>query len=236
MGVPKLLELTFLPAPDDNPLHSPEYQKGLRSLADALEAEGGVSVEIELMDGPSGGNQATYSGVFTMDGVSVQVNRGIIAWLKDHSGRQVRVGVGPVGRRPTAEAQNCEDVERLLTKAGEYIDIMREISAKDTGERNSPRRQNGSTADQPAPDSPGPDGPPIGDLAYQRRINFLGSLSIRKVGKCPALLNCAGFSRRETNRVRLCHHARSLRQRGTRSRIGRIGRLAAWKERSQGQA
>ena len=53
MDVPKLLELTFLPAPDDNPLHSPEYQKGLRSFADSLEAEGGVSVEIELMDGPS---------------------------------------------------------------------------------------------------------------------------------------------------------------------------------------
>jgi len=37
MDAPKLLELTFIPASDDSPLRSPEYQKGLRGFADSLE-------------------------------------------------------------------------------------------------------------------------------------------------------------------------------------------------------
>lgn len=129
MEQPKLMELSLIPAPDDCSLLSSEYQEGLRGFADSLETEGRVAVEAKLLDAASGGGPIMYGGVFALDAVSPQVRLGLTAWLQDRSGRQVRVGVGPEGRRPTAEAHTAEEVERYLSKAEEYIEIMRQVEA-----------------------------------------------------------------------------------------------------------
>lgn len=121
-----MLELTFIRSLDDHPSLSPEYQKGLRSFADSIEAEGILAIEAKSLD-KEGGEPIMFSGSFLLNAVSAQAKRGVIAWLKDRPGRQVRVGVGPEGHRPTAEADTGEEVERLLSKAEEFIVIMRKI-------------------------------------------------------------------------------------------------------------
>jgi hypothetical protein len=128
METSNLVELTFLPAPNDYPLRSAEYQTGLRHFADSLEGEK-LAIEPELLDGMSR-SPAAYSGKFSLGFVSGLVKGGVTAWLEDRPGRQVRIGMLSVnGRRPTAEARTAEDVEQLLTKAEEYIEIMRGIGA-----------------------------------------------------------------------------------------------------------
>src|ERR1035441_3543489 len=124
MEISNLVELTFLPAPNDYPLRSAEYQTGLRHFADSLQGEE-LAIEPELLDGMSR-SPAAYSGKFSLGFVSGLVKGGVTAWLEDRPGREVRLGMLSVnGRRPTAEAQTAEDVEQLLTKAEEYIEIMR---------------------------------------------------------------------------------------------------------------
>ena len=128
MKASNLVELTFFSAPDDHPLRSPEYQTGLHRFADSLEGEK-LAIKSQLLDGGSE-SPAAYGGKFSLDAVSGLVKDGVTAWLKDRPGRQVRIGVlTENGRRPTAEAHTEEDVERLLTKAEEYIEIMRGIGA-----------------------------------------------------------------------------------------------------------
>jgi hypothetical protein len=135
MEAPKL-ELTLIPAPDDAPLRSSKYQKGLRRFADSLKAEGVTyGLRVELIEAAGGGEApAIFSGIFTLATVlTVQVSRCVIAWQKGRSGRKVRVEIRPDGRLK-AEAQTTEDVERLLTKVGEYQQIMREIVGKKSEE------------------------------------------------------------------------------------------------------
>jgi hypothetical protein len=123
------LELTLIPAPNDAPLRSSRYQKGLRRFADSLKAEGvPFGLGIELIEAAGGSEApAIYSGIFTLATVlTVQISRCVIAWQKGRSGRRVRVEIRPDGRL-RAEAQTTEDVERLLKKAGEYQQIMSEI-------------------------------------------------------------------------------------------------------------
>jgi len=122
-----------------------------------------------------------YSGAFVLNAVSMPVKRGVIAWLTDRSGRQVRVGIGPVGRRPTAEARTGEEVERLLAKAEEYIEVLREISTKDRESETTPE----SSGDKIEALEinlrlfPGPDDKTLGDdPAYQNELEqFEQSLS-----------------------------------------------------------
>lgn len=125
------LELTLIPAPNDAPLRSSKYQKGLRNFADSLQAEGvPFGLRIELTEAAGGESPALYAGIFTLATVLAgPVSRCVIAWLKARPGRKIRVEIRPDGRLK-AEAQTTEDVERLLTKAGEYQQIMGEIMGK----------------------------------------------------------------------------------------------------------
>jgi hypothetical protein len=125
------IELTLVPAQGDAPLRSSKYQRELRNFADALKAEGiSFGFGLELIEAAGGDAPAIYSGIFTLATVlTVQVSRCIIAWQKGRAGRRVRIEVRPDGRF-RAEAQTTEEIERLLTKAGEYQQIMKEITGR----------------------------------------------------------------------------------------------------------
>lgn len=129
MEVPRV-ELVFVAAPDDPPLRSLRYQKGLHRFADSLKAEGvSFGLGLELMEAAGGEAPTIYTGIFTLAVfLSGPVSRCIVAWLKGRAGRKVRVEIRSDGRHK-AEAQTAEEVEKLITKAGEYQQIMSEIIA-----------------------------------------------------------------------------------------------------------
>jgi hypothetical protein len=139
MEVPRL-ELTLIPAPEDAALRSKKYQKELRGFADSLKTAGVTfGLGVELIEAAGGEAPAIYSGIFTLATVlTVQVRRCIIAWQKARSGRKVRVEIRSDGRL-RAEAQTIEEVERLLTKAGEYQQIMSEITGRKAEAKKLPK-------------------------------------------------------------------------------------------------
>ena len=150
MSAPKI-ELTLIPAPDDPPLRSSEYQRGLRRFADALSAEGikfGFSLDLIEAATPTGEiSPPVFLGTFTFAKALVTAVAGfVVAWLKGRSKRKVRLAIGSDGR-VSAEAQTAEEVEKLLNKAVEYQQAMKEIGKKrqktkpKTAARKSPRKR-----------------------------------------------------------------------------------------------
>jgi hypothetical protein len=105
----------LIAAQTDPPLHSSEYQAGLKEVASALQAlDAKVSFQMsmqEAVDAPS-----FLHGVFTIQNVkSVGLVLGPIigAWLQARYGRKVRLKIGDI----EAEARNVAEVEELLKTA-----------------------------------------------------------------------------------------------------------------------
>jgi hypothetical protein len=139
MEVPRV-ELVLVAAPDDPPFRSPQYQRGLHRFADSLKAEGvSFGLGIELIEAAGGEAPAIYTGVFTLAVVlSGPVSRCIVAWLKGRAGRKARVEINSDGGLK-AEAHSTDEVERLITKAAEYQQIMSEIIAGEQEEKQLPK-------------------------------------------------------------------------------------------------
>ncbi|MGP8243858.1 MAG: hypothetical protein ACLQVN_04985 [Bryobacteraceae bacterium] len=110
------LDLTLIPAVDDAPLHSREYQQELREFIESLQGRGfKVSVTIERIEAAAGGSPPTYLGDFavifkTGAGALVAV---IVAWLHSRRGRKVRLKTADFD----ASAQTVEEVQQLVKLA-----------------------------------------------------------------------------------------------------------------------
>jgi len=115
------LTITFLPAPDDPPLKTPEYQAELRSFEQTLTSNG-----IEVSDYAVALRQAwspdpvlvTYLGDFTIklaSKIGPPLITGIAAWLHGRGGRKVRLKSGDI----EAEAPTVKEVQTLIAQAQE---------------------------------------------------------------------------------------------------------------------
>ena len=123
MPVPELT-ITLLPALDDGPLRSKDYQRELRHFEESLVAQGlevGVSIEIRESGVPNTLAVVIppYLGDFTIKLVATvgpALGTLIGAWLHARYGRKVRLKIGDI----EAEAQNVEQVEKLLRQADQF--------------------------------------------------------------------------------------------------------------------
>jgi hypothetical protein len=117
------LDLTLIPAPNDPPIRSPDYQAELRQFEQGLHSNGlEVSSTIELREAwiPEL-ISPPYLGDFTIKLAAIFgpiLGTAIGAWLQARIGRRVRLRVGPDGFE--AEARTIEEVERLLERAKEF--------------------------------------------------------------------------------------------------------------------
>jgi len=115
MPLPRL-EVTLIPASDDPPLRSQEYQRELREFVDSLQAGGfKVSVTIELIEAAAGGAPPTYLGDFA---VMIKTGAGalvavILAWLHARRGRKVRLKT----KEFDASAQTVKEVKEPVKLA-----------------------------------------------------------------------------------------------------------------------
>jgi hypothetical protein len=115
-------ELSLIPAQDDPPLGSPEYQAELRNFEQDLESNGlEVSPIVEFREAwipePI---VAPYLGDFIIKLAAIVgpvLGAGVGAWLRGRYGRKVRIKVG--ANEIEAEAQTVEEVERLIARAYE---------------------------------------------------------------------------------------------------------------------
>ena len=123
MPVPELT-ITLLPALDDAPLRSNGYQRELRRFEESLVAQGlEVGSSIELRESGVPDTLAViippYLGDFTIKlAATVGPALGTLmgAWLHGRYGRKVRLKIGDI----EAEAQNVDQVEKLLQQAEQF--------------------------------------------------------------------------------------------------------------------
>lgn len=110
------LDLRLIPAVDDAPLHSREYQQELREFIGSLQARGfKVSVTIERIEAAAGGSPPTYLGDFAVilkTGAAALVAV-IVGWLHSRRGRKVRLKTTDFD----ASAQTVEEVKQLVKLA-----------------------------------------------------------------------------------------------------------------------
>lgn len=115
---PEGSQIVLVPGPDDAPERAPEYQDELREFGGSLRAEGvAFSQSAITFDSIEGGGYPV--GAFALalaPFVLPAITRIVVAWLRVHSGRKVRVKVGDT----YVQAQTSEEVERLLKAAAEF--------------------------------------------------------------------------------------------------------------------
>jgi hypothetical protein len=113
------LQFSFIPAPNDAPTNSIEYQQELLQFENAAHAQK-LTIASRVTFQKFMGGQNVSLGEFTIKLAEIVVPAlgtalGTIigAWLQARSGRKVRLKVGEV----EAEAQTVEDVEKLIARA-----------------------------------------------------------------------------------------------------------------------
>jgi hypothetical protein len=113
-------DLFLLPASDEAPYDSAEFQAGLEGFRSALRTKS-IEARARMWGNPpahfgsSLGTTWTYTGEFTVALAAVGAPLATIlgAWLQARYGRKVRLKVADV----EAEARNVEEVEQLLRHA-----------------------------------------------------------------------------------------------------------------------
>jgi hypothetical protein len=122
------LHIFLIPAPDDDPLYSAEYQEQLRAFLAYLKSHGlkpGVqirSIDAAWEPGQLGFNVAKLVGEFGVPvarGLGAILTAAIGAWLHAKYGRKVRLEIGKNGGIK-AEAQTVEEVETLVRLAEKH--------------------------------------------------------------------------------------------------------------------
>ena len=139
------LRITLIPAPDDWPLHSPEYQKQIRQIQESLESEGlQPSTRIELIEAVAGNAPTIFLGDFGIALMAALPVLTVIAtslgrWFVAKSRRKVRLKVGDV----VAEAKSVEEIEQLLQLVAKSEKQVPKKAAKKKSGGKSPRCESG---------------------------------------------------------------------------------------------
>ena len=113
----ELVRIFLIPASDDAPLRSAEYQEQLSTFHDAL-ATGGLEPSSKQQLNESFGAATVYLGEFGVvlgKSLATILPAAIGAWLHAKYGRKVRLKIDDI----EVEAQTVEEVEQLLARAEE---------------------------------------------------------------------------------------------------------------------
>lgn len=117
------LWLILVPAPDDPPLASPEFQKELSEFRQLL----AQSIEIEsrsfAFDAAHGGGGLSGEFIIACTALGLlakQLAGPLTAYLKGRSKRKVHVEFREGGRLKSIEAQDAAEAERIIRAAAEY--------------------------------------------------------------------------------------------------------------------
>ena len=122
----KPLQITLIPAPDDLPEESSEYQAQLRAFDETLREDGfEPSAFVELIEAV-GHDVTPYIGMFkiALTGSFSALNLALAAYLKEKHGRTVELEVDGI----KTKAASVEEVRQLIQVA------------KGVKERNEPQR------------------------------------------------------------------------------------------------
>ena len=117
----KPLQITLLPAPNDLPEMSDEYQAQLRRFDETLQGEGFAPSSIVLVMEAAGSGVAPYLGIFSVaiSGSLSALSIALGAWLKGKYGRVVELEIDGAKARA---ATIIEDVRALMEIAQEFRD------------------------------------------------------------------------------------------------------------------
>jgi hypothetical protein len=131
------LKIHLIPAPDEAPIESAQYQKELRKLEKSLRSQGvSPSFGLNHIYAAAGEGAAIYSGAFMVAAVGSVVGRCVVEWINGHFGRKVSLEVWPDGR-VKGEAKNAKEVEKLFKTAEEHQKKAAKKSPKKKGKKTA---------------------------------------------------------------------------------------------------